>query len=180
MTFRYRKRLDFIITVDEGFSGNFSSKGSIGSGDTIFNKANKYADKNLKDFMGETYTEYTIVNSKIESSTEFEKVYLTDAITTRRLMFDKMGLVITQGHSTQRITIDLEGHIKSLVVVKSEIAITGGTGDFMGSYGTYDVKTLENGLYHGTLVLYIPSSIVLVLVILLIILLVKVINKKLL
>lgn len=133
--------------VSGNFTTSFRKHGEINLGDTFQTVVKKYADKELKQFIGNTYAYYRVVEvTKIS-----DNVFVTVCITNRQLIFDSKGVIMTNGISKQTITIDNNNDIVNLQVIKNNINITNGTGEFEGIKGTYHPKSISPHFYIATI-----------------------------
>lgn len=136
---------------ENSFTGIFQQRGIIKNGDRIQSISQKYRDINKKEPLGPTYMEYTILESKPLGDNKF----YTKGFAFHELEFNyiKKGTVYVQGLSERIATLDGDGNISKLEVVKSEFIVLGGTGDFEHCKGNYMIKNIEN-FYKGLLTCY--------------------------
>lgn len=136
--------MKFYIKSDK-FIGFFKNPNKIEIGDIIYADALKYSDPQFKNFIGYSYANYFVVDSKQLG----ENIFKVKASSQRVLEFDGRGVITTSGTSEQIFTLDNNGKIIDSKVLKNNLAITGGTGEFISTCGEYHIKTVENMLHVG-------------------------------
>lgn len=141
------------VVASEQYVEFWRQPGTVQVGDFFVTISKKFTDESMKHFIGNTYTQFTVMESeqiapkrfRIKVSSEKRLEFLGDG-------FD--GLLFSVGLAEQEITLDESHHIVSLLVNKSTSSIVGGTGN-MQQYenGTYTLKTIRNHVYQATLTL---------------------------
>jgi hypothetical protein len=140
--------LKFYVTI--GTSTLVSQNpGRITVGDTIVLVNDKYNDSSMREFIGRTYTTITVVD------TVSPNVYET--VTIRRLKFEEIGQVVTDGVATLKLLAGPDNNLSLLEIVASDIAVVGGTGQFVGCTGRYLTESVNTNKYLGRLQLHIKQ-----------------------
>ena len=132
-------------------SGNFTTKfkkqGEINIGDTFQTIVKKYADKETNQFIGNTYAYYRV----LETTKIGNNLFNTICYSNRQLVFDSRGIIMSNGISTQNITIDNNNNILDLKIIKNNMNITNGTGEFEGIKATYHPRSISPHFYEANI-----------------------------
>lgn len=140
--------MKFFISSEQ-YSGFFRIPGQVNAGDRLSAIAQKYQDRGLTKFLGDTYANYYVLKSERVSTDTFQ----VRASSVRYLHFQGNGYLIVMGVSDQLWRLDDKGtNVVDLKVVSSDMSIVGGTGDFQKSFvGSYKVKTIDVNTHIGTI-----------------------------
>lgn len=122
--------------------------GTIQVGDFFVAISKKYQYQGETIFLGDTYTQCTVM----ESEDLGERRFRVKAATDKRIEFLDKGLLFSMGLSEQIITLDGAGKIQSFHVVKSVSSIVGGTGELQQyENGLYKLETIGDHLFLATI-----------------------------
>jgi hypothetical protein len=136
------------VVASERYVEFWRQPNSIQVGDFFVTISKKFADREMTTFLGNTYTQFTVMESDDLGHGQFR----IKASSDKRLDFLDRGLLFAMGLTEQIVTLDAEGHISSLVVVKSVSSIVGGTGDLQRfENGLYKLQTIDDHMYQATL-----------------------------
>jgi len=132
----------------EKYTEFWRNPGTINVGDFFVAISKKYKDISSNNFIGNTYSQFTIM----ESTDLGNRTFRVKASTDKRLDFLEKGLLFCIGLTEQIITLNSSNQIESLKVVKSTSSIVGGTGD-MEKYenGIYKLDTIDSHKFAATL-----------------------------
>lgn len=138
----YNCCFQFYIEIDYELSQIYSKDpNKLQAGDVITLINRKYHDLDGREFIGDTYTSIEVIAVVGD---------VQKCITTRRLEFDGEGTVITDGVVDLKITID-QNKLKTLVILRNDIAVVGGTGKFIGAQGIYLTRNIRPNYFLGEL-----------------------------
>lgn len=146
--------MKFFISSDN-LKAFFRVPGTIQAGDRLSAVAQKYSDRDMHKFIGDTYANYYVLDasrsSQYSNVSNVSNVWNVKASSVRYIMFDGRGCVIVMGISDQLWTLDETGtNLIDLTVVKSDMTVVGGTGEFRGvTSGVYEVTTIGQKFHEG-------------------------------
>lgn len=135
------------VVASEQYVEFWRQPGVIQVGDFYVAISKKYADNSLTNFLGNTYTQLTVMESTDLGGGQFR----IKASSDKRLDFLDKGFLLSMGLTEQIVTLS-NNRIQSLEVVNSVSSIVGGTG-ILEKYenGLYTLKSIGDHLFLATI-----------------------------
>lgn len=141
-------KVSFFISSEQ-LNLSASAPARIAPGDHMYAVSRKFSDQAMKQFIGNTYANYTVLDSQMVQN----GVWKVRTSSTRYLQFVNQGYVIVMGVSDQLWTLDADGkRLMNLQVLEDHMSVVSGSGKFVNTIGgSYNVQTVGTKIHRAVL-----------------------------